>query len=348
MVKKVSRVEKRKLDTAQDDTDEPKASSSGTEKNGFGHKLAERMLKTSQDEYELDTSDEEDLRNTIGNVPLKWYDNYEHVGYNLLGRKISKPADAKRNDELDKFLSKMEDPDYWRTVNDRQTGGKIVLTDEDIEVIKRLVRGKYASGDVEEFETAPVFTQDEMKMPLSGRPEHKRSFVPSNWERLEVGKYVHAIKMGWIRPRLHKKPDENKEHKFYDLWGQETEEDQLRKHMHNLPAPKLPLPDHYESYNPPPEYLFDDEERKKWESQDKEDRKISFLPRKFSSLRHVPAFDGFIQERFDRCLDLYMCPRQRKMRVHLDDESVLLPNLPKPSELHPFPTTLAIVISSFF
>lgn len=90
---------------------------------------------------------------------MKWYDDYDHVGYDLLGKKIGKPADAKRNDELDKFLSKMDDADYWRTVTDRQTGGKIVLSDEDIDLIKRLVRGKYANADVEEFETAPVFTQ---------------------------------------------------------------------------------------------------------------------------------------------------------------------------------------------
>ena len=99
------------------------------------------------------------MRNTIGNVPLKWYDDYAHVGYDLMGKKITKPADAQRDDELDKFLNKMEDPDYWRTVTDRQTGGKIVLTDEDIDIIKRLTNGKYASDDVEEFETAPVFTQ---------------------------------------------------------------------------------------------------------------------------------------------------------------------------------------------
>lgn len=179
-------------------------------------------------------------------------------------------------------------------------------------------------------------------MPLSGRPEHKRSFVPSNWERLQVGKYVHAIKQGWIRPRPRKPAEVDDGPKFYDLWGQESEEDRLRKHMHHLPAPRLPLPDHHESYNPPPEYLFDDEERRQWERAEKDERKLSFVPKKFSSLRLVPAYGQFIQERFDRCLDLYLCPRQRKMRVRLDDESVLLPKLPKPNELQPFPTTLAI------
>ena len=36
---------------------------------------------------------------------------------------------------------------------------------------------------------------------------------------------------------------------------------------------------------------------------------------RYSSLRLVPAYDKFIQERFERCLDLYLCPRQRRMRV---------------------------------
>lgn len=33
-----------------------------------------------------------------------------------------------------------------------------------------------------------------------------------------------------------------------------------KRHQHHIPAPKLPLPGHSESYNPPPEYLFSEEE----------------------------------------------------------------------------------------
>lgn len=33
------------------------------------------------DEYaENDTSDEEDIRNTTGNIPMNWYDEYKHLG----------------------------------------------------------------------------------------------------------------------------------------------------------------------------------------------------------------------------------------------------------------------------
>jgi ribosome biogenesis protein ERB1 len=286
------------------------------------------------------------LRNTIGNVPLKWYEDYDHIGYDLDGKKISKPKDGgKTSDQLDEFLDKMEDPNYWRTVVDQQTGQKVVLSEEDIEIIKRLTSRKYGNTNVEEYETSSFFTQDEMKMPLSGRPEHKRSFIPSKWEKLQVGKYVHAIKMGWIKPQLQTKKTENKEletPEFYDLWGNESELDKNRRHMHHLPAPRLALPTHHESYNPPPEYLFDEQEKEKWEKQDQEDRRINFVPKKYTALRTVPGFDDFIKERFERCLDMYLAPRQRKMRVQVDPLD-LIPKLPKPKDLQPFPNTLSII-----
>lgn len=53
----------------------------------------------------------QDVRNTVGNVPLQWYDDFPHVGYDLDGRRIYKPV--RTRDELDQFLDKMEDPDYW-------------------------------------------------------------------------------------------------------------------------------------------------------------------------------------------------------------------------------------------
>jgi ribosome biogenesis protein ERB1 len=42
--------------------------------------------------------------------------------------------------------------------------------------------------------------------------------------------------------------------------------------------------------------------------------------------------------RFERCLDLYLCPRALKRRLNIDPES-LVPRLPRASNLRPFPTT---------
>ncbi len=46
----------------------------------------------------------------MGNIPLNWYDEYPHIGYDLDGRKLIKP---KLGDKLDDFLRRMEDPDFW-------------------------------------------------------------------------------------------------------------------------------------------------------------------------------------------------------------------------------------------
>ena len=82
-----------------------------------------KVSKPKEDEYNYDSSDEEDIRNTIGNIPVNWYDEYEHIGYDLDGAKIRKP---KRGDELENFLSRMENPEHGVTVEDTSTGQKVV------------------------------------------------------------------------------------------------------------------------------------------------------------------------------------------------------------------------------
>eukprot|EP01098_Paradermamoeba_levis_P003565 TRINITY_DN1607_c0_g1_i1.p1 TRINITY_DN1607_c0_g1~~TRINITY_DN1607_c0_g1_i1.p1 ORF type:complete len:462 (+),score=150.77 TRINITY_DN1607_c0_g1_i1:938-2323(+) len=108
----------------------------------------------------------------------------------------------------------------------------------------------------------------------------------------------------------------------------------LKKH---IPPPKQKLPIHNESYNPPIEYLLDEKEIAAWKDLDPEDRLMKHLPQKYDALRKVPLYKGGIQERFDRCLDLYLCPRTRKMKQNTTLEA-LLPQLPKPNQLKPFPT----------
>jgi hypothetical protein len=37
----------------------------------------------------------------------------------------------------------------------------------------------------------------------------------------------------------------------------------------------------------------------------------------------VPAYGRFINDIFERCLDLYLCPRMRRKRLHVDPESLV-------------------------
>ena len=168
-----------------------------------------------------------------------------------------------------------------------------------------------------------------------------------------------------------------------------------------IPAPKPKLPSHEESYYPPAEYLPTEEERAAAAmaaEADESSEAQPFQPRAYDSLRLVPAYAEFIKERFERCLDLYLCPRTRRRRVEVtssacfistsihrcdenaspcvtwhsnitacdfsckvchapsrgmpvrpaacfvqvDDPQQLLPKLPKPKDLQPFPTQLTL------
>ena len=41
---------------------------------------------------------------------MHWYDDLPHVGYDINGKKVLRPA---RGDELDKFLQTVEDTSAW-------------------------------------------------------------------------------------------------------------------------------------------------------------------------------------------------------------------------------------------
>lgn len=75
---------------------------------------------------------------------------------------------------------------------------------------------------------------------------------------------------------------------------------------------------------------------------DEGDRLHDYMPQKHEALRKVPIYQELIKEHFERCLDLYMCPRVMKKKINVSDPSSLIPELPQPSDLKPFPTTLSI------
>jgi len=325
----------------EDGDKENKDKTNGETKNDneISNKTADPATKVP-DEYTYDSSDEEDIRNTIGNIPTNWYNEYDHIGYDLDGKKIRKP---KRGDELDAFLNKMENPEHGVTVEDPLTGQNVVLSEKDADLIKRVGKGKVPQAGYDLYgEWSEWFSSDVLDCPVRDIPESKKSFLPSHWEKQKVGKMVHAIKMGWMKPRQVKTEDDETK-KFYMLWQTDDQADDMRRVHDPIPAPKMKLPGHEESYNPPPEYLFTDKEKKEWNRANEEGdrKKLPFIPEKYSCLRKVPQYDRFIQERFSRCLDLYLAPRARKMRLTIQPED-LVPQLPRPQDLQPFPTVNSV------
>jgi ribosome biogenesis protein ERB1 len=281
--------------------------------------------------YDSDSSEEE-FRNTVGNVPMSWYDDFPHIGYDVDGKRIMKPA---QGDELDKFLKSLDDKDAWKSVYDKLEGKDIVLTKEELKMLNRIQQHQFPDSAFDAHQpTIEWFSSKVEVTPLSGAPEPKRRFIPSKMEASRIMKIAKAIRAGLIVPGRPTVKDDKPS--VYDIWGA-TEDAVVRPDQ--IQAPKMPLPEHRESYNPPTEYLLSPEEEHDWNEMDSEDRPFNFLPKKHDALRKVGAYPRFIHERFERCLDLYLCPRTIKQKLNIDPES-LIPKLPNPKELKPYPSKL--------
>lgn len=286
--------------------------------------------------YDSDDSDAKEPANTIGDIPLSFYDSYPHIGYDINGKKIMRPATG---EALDALLDSIEVPKGWTGLTDPATGKPLKLTRDELELLRRVQMNEIPEDGYDPYpDTVEYFTSIEETMPLSAAPEPKRRFLPSKHEAKRIAKLVRAIRDGRILP--YKPPEERereeaeKEEIHYDIWQDEVPRE---PHVMHIAAPKLPPPGYDMSYNPPPEYLPTEEERQAWENTDPEERLKEYLPKKFDALRKVPGYDMFVKERFERCLDLYLAPRIRKNRLNIDPAS-LLPKLPRPEELKPFPT----------
>ncbi|KAF2018955.1 ribosome biogenesis protein ERB1 [Aaosphaeria arxii CBS 175.79] len=290
--------------------------------------------------YDSDESDAPETTNTIGNIPLKYYDNYPHIGYDINGKKIMRPA---KGEALDALLDSIDLPKGWTGLTDPATGKPLQLSEEELDVLRRVTRNEIHEDGYDPYpEMITYFSGKEEIMPLSAAPEPKRRFVPSKHEAKRVMKIVKAIREGRIQPYKEPTGDEEQEEEqqfSYDVWADETPRPE---HSMHIAAPKLPPPGYDQSYHPPAEYLPDKAEIAAWEEEDEEDREREYLPRNHEALRKVPGYDRFVKERFERSLDLYLAPRVRRNKLNIDPES-LLPKLPNPDELKPFPSTCAAI-----
>jgi len=289
--------------------------------------------------YDSDSSTQSDI-NTIGNIDMEKYypPSMPHIGYDINGRRIMRPAAGAA---LDALLDTIDVPAGWTGIINKDTGELKNLTEEELDIIKRIRKQELPHEAVELYD--PYRFPKEDPFPLSAAPEPKRRFLPSKHEAVRIMKIVRAIRLGKIVKKPPPKP--HSQIASYDIWSSDPPLNQGEVKpptTQHIPAPKLKLPDHDESYHPPPEYLPTDAEKQEWEVADAEDREKNYLPRRHGTLRVVPAWGEFIRERFERCLDLYLAPRVMKQRLNIDPDS-LIPKLPSPRELRPFPSRVGVV-----
>jgi ribosome biogenesis protein ERB1 len=289
---------------------------------------------------ESDSSSEGDF-NPVGDIPMRWYHGYDHIGYDRDGERIvpeNRPS----------ALELAADPHAWRRIYDEKNDTQLVLSHDELRAIVRMRAGRYPSArdDPARDEFIPWSGPVE-ECPLASGPEPKRRFLPSRHEARTVVKMVRAMRAGKLRrpSELERDRAAALEARYnYDVWDRnrpeaaaEMSKSARARDIMRVAAPKVALPKHDESYNPPEEYLPTAEEAAAWEATDPEDRVSNYLPTKHESLRHVPLYDNFVQERFERCLDLYLAVRVRRdpQRVNPED---LIPELPSPRDLRPFPS----------
>lgn len=93
--------------------------------------------------YDSDDSDANEAVNTIGNIDLKFYDSYPHIGYDINGKKIMRPA---AGDALDALLDSIEVPKGWTGLTDPTTGKPLNLSRDELELIKKIQRNELQDG----------------------------------------------------------------------------------------------------------------------------------------------------------------------------------------------------------
>lgn len=136
-------------------------------------------------------------------------------------------------------------------------------------MLLRIRKGKVADKnfDVNTEEFHFEYEHKDLIHPFQSN-EPKRRFIPSKYERLKVQKFLKALKEGRMKTLEQKKQERldrinEGEEQIWDIWEDETivpwKPKDAPKH---IAAPKRDLPLHAESYNPPEEYLFDEEEKK--------------------------------------------------------------------------------------
>ena len=87
--------------------------------------------------YDSDDTDAQVPVNTIGNIPLSFYESYPHIGYDINGKKIMRPA---AGEALDTLLDSIEVPEGWTGLTDPETGKPLNLSQEELELLSKIQR----------------------------------------------------------------------------------------------------------------------------------------------------------------------------------------------------------------
>lgn len=104
--------------------------------------------------YDSDDTDANEPVNTIGNIDMKFYDSYPHIGYDINGKKIMRPA---AGDALDALLDSIEVPKGWTGLTDPTTGKPLNLSQNELELIKKIQMNELPQDGFNPYPVRPLF-----------------------------------------------------------------------------------------------------------------------------------------------------------------------------------------------
>lgn len=112
-----------------------------------------KLLPEIDPHYDSDSSTFSEV-NTIGDIDIeKYYGSMPHIGYDVNGRRIMRPAAGAA---LDQLLDTIELPKGWTGIVDKDTGELKNLTEEELEIIKRIRRQELPNDEIEVYDVQPL------------------------------------------------------------------------------------------------------------------------------------------------------------------------------------------------
>lgn len=107
--------------------------------------------------YDSDDTDANEPANTIGNIDMKFYDSYPHIGYDINGKKIMRPA---AGDALDALLDSIEVPKGWTGLTDPTTGKPLNLSQDELELIKKIQMNEVPQDGFDPYPVRSIYCPD--------------------------------------------------------------------------------------------------------------------------------------------------------------------------------------------
>ncbi len=81
----------------------------------------------------------------VGSVPMRWYKDEKHIGYDRDAKKIARKA---RQDRLDALLARNDSGKAFRTIYDEYNDEDIVLSKEELQMVQRIREGRFPHVEV--------------------------------------------------------------------------------------------------------------------------------------------------------------------------------------------------------